>query len=275
MPSLPRSIPPAALLSELGIDTPEDIDIEAIAQHCGATIVYAPLVGCEARIIGYGERAIITINRASSPERKRFSAGHELGHWSNDRGKSILACTENQLSEWFADNPERRANRYAADLLLPARMFLPRAENQPVTFATVASLAGIFRTSITSTAIRLVEQGSLPSMILCSDGKGRKWFTRSAILPDTLWPHEVLGRTTTAFELHRNPSAIPPGPVVLDASHWINHPKARHYVVTEDSIRVNSGLVLTLLWWEDEQQLLDLADEDEQDESDQDPFDFA
>lgn len=62
---------------------------------------------------------------------------------------------------------------------------------------------------------------------------------------------------------------------MLDASHWINHPKARHYVVTEDSIRVNSGLVLTLLWWEDEQQLLDLADEDEQDESDQDPFDFA
>lgn len=274
MPSPIRSTPPAELLSDLGIDSPDDIDVEAIAQHCGATIVYAPLMGCEARIIGYGDRAIITINSMSSPERKRFSAGHELGHWTHDRGKSILACTEKQLSEWITENLERRANRYAADLLMPAQMFLPRAENQPVTFATVGNLAITFQTSITSTAIRLVEHGSLPSMVLCSDARGRKWFTRSAILPDTLWPHEVPGRATAACALHRNAFAIPQGPIVIDASQWINHRNARRYVVTEDSVRINSGLVLTLLWWEDEEQLLDLADEQELDETERDPFDF-
>lgn len=35
----------AVLLRELGITEPEDIKIEAIAQYCGATIVYEPLRG--------------------------------------------------------------------------------------------------------------------------------------------------------------------------------------------------------------------------------------
>ena len=53
---------PAALLDELGINAPSEIAIEAIAQYCGATIVYEPLDGCEARILGSGDRAIITVN---------------------------------------------------------------------------------------------------------------------------------------------------------------------------------------------------------------------
>ena len=43
---------PAAILEELGITEPEDLDIEAIAQSCGATIVYERLDGCAARILG-------------------------------------------------------------------------------------------------------------------------------------------------------------------------------------------------------------------------------
>ena len=53
---------PSEILAELGIREPEDLDIEAIAQHCGATIQYKPLAGCEARIMGLDDAAIITIN---------------------------------------------------------------------------------------------------------------------------------------------------------------------------------------------------------------------
>jgi len=78
---------PEKLLVELGILEPADIDIEAIAQYCRATIVYDKLTGCEARIVGNAERAIITVNISSQRPRQRFSAAHELGHWMLDRNK--------------------------------------------------------------------------------------------------------------------------------------------------------------------------------------------
>jgi Zn-dependent peptidase ImmA (M78 family) len=83
--------PPERVLSKLGITDPKDLDIEAIAYACGATILYEPLTGCEATIVGHEDKAIITVNRNSHRGRRRFSAGHELGHWMNDRVAMRLA----------------------------------------------------------------------------------------------------------------------------------------------------------------------------------------
>ena len=70
--------------------------------------------------------------------------------------------------------------------------------------------------------------------------------------------------------------ATPPGPTEVSAAQWINHPKANLYAVKEDSIRVSSDLVLTLLWWQNEQQLLDLMNEQEEEDSEEEPspYDF-
>src|SRR5260221_11080213 len=115
---------PSKLLKELGITEPQEIDIAAISQYCEATIVYEQLDGCEARILGSGDRAIIPVNSRSPLGRRRFSAGHELGHWLRDRGKVGFACTEQTMNaEWTSINPERGANDYAANLLMPADMF--------------------------------------------------------------------------------------------------------------------------------------------------------
>jgi hypothetical protein len=77
------------LLQTYGITEPEEIDIEAIAYDQGAEVRYRKLDSCEARIIGYGSRAVITIDSDAHPRRKRFSLGHELGHWIQD--KSVIA----------------------------------------------------------------------------------------------------------------------------------------------------------------------------------------
>ena len=53
---------PDKLLRELSIGEPKQIDVEAIAQYCRATITYEPLQGCAARILAFGDRAIITID---------------------------------------------------------------------------------------------------------------------------------------------------------------------------------------------------------------------
>ncbi len=155
--------PPEQILSLLGITEPADLDIEAIAYACGATIVPQPLTGCQANIIGFGDRAIITVNSNSIPTRRRFSSGHELGHWMKDRGQNAFGCLDIQIdSEWTSNNAETRANRFASDLLLPVSMFAPLAKGRPITLETVGDLAGVFRMSQTATAIRLVNYGSFP-----------------------------------------------------------------------------------------------------------------
>ena len=151
-------VAPSSLLSDLGITEPHDIDIEAIAESVGATVVYERLRGCEARIIGTATRAIITVKADAPRPRQRFSIGHELGHWMHDRGRIAFACEHADIaSPWDALlDPEARANRYAANLLLPAKMFKTECAAAPIEFATVRRLtsgdrsvdwAGAFQTS--------------------------------------------------------------------------------------------------------------------------------
>ena len=47
---------PEQVLAKLGISEPGDLDIEAIAYYCGATILYESLTGCEAAILGNGKK---------------------------------------------------------------------------------------------------------------------------------------------------------------------------------------------------------------------------
>jgi hypothetical protein len=75
-----RHVTPAErLLQDLGITEPKEIDLEAIAFHLGARVRYRRLEGCEARIIGRNDAAIITIGEDCSPRRKRFSLGMKSG----------------------------------------------------------------------------------------------------------------------------------------------------------------------------------------------------
>jgi len=259
---------PEALLQELGVQAPADIKVEPIAQYCGATIVYEPLTGCEAYIAGHGRRAIITVNSDASLPRRRFSAAHELGHWMRDRGQVAIACTERQfLAGWDDDDPERRANRYAADLLLPKFLFRPAARKKACTLATAGDLADMFRTSLTATAIRLVEEGDCPSMLVWFEASGRRWFARSPILPDAVWPHARPGRGSLAHALISGGRGPRSG--IVDANEWINHPRARDFEVHEDSVKIGDS-ILTLLWWKDERMVIELDDHDH--DSDRDAF---
>lgn len=67
---------PERLLWSLGIEKPEDIDLEAIAWSIGAKVKYRPLKSCEARICGCGDKAIITVDDGKIPQRRRFSVAH-------------------------------------------------------------------------------------------------------------------------------------------------------------------------------------------------------
>ena len=74
------------LLQDLGVTEPDEIDLEAIAFYAGARVRYRALDGCEARIVGTNDQAIISVGLHSPRRRQRFSIAHELGHWHHHRG---------------------------------------------------------------------------------------------------------------------------------------------------------------------------------------------
>lgn len=261
---IPAGTLPEKILSLLGITEPADIDIEAIAYACGAIILKEPLTGCEANIIGCGDKAIITVNSKSILGRQRFSSGHELGHWMKDRGQNAFGCSNSQMySEWTGNNPETRANRFASDLLLPLNMFVPLAKDRPITLETIAYLASVFRMSRTATAMRLVNHGCFPCMLICYEAGRRKWFItsgkeihRSLIPPDRPQPYSLVAGLL-ANKLDDNKSGD------VRANHWFDRDRAEKYYIRESCFKTGSDSVTVILWWEDEQQLIDIEEEEE------------
>ena len=254
---------PEQLLDELGIIDPAQLNIEAIAFHCDALITYEPLSGCEANIIGKGDKAIITVNSSSIPARQRFSAGHELGHWMKDRGQAAFGCTSKQIEgEWTAGNAESRANQFASDLLLPSKLFGPLAKGRPVTLDTVRDLATTFRMSLTATAIKLVRCGSYPSMVVYYEEGKRKWLISTEGVPKRLFPADRPNESSViGMLLSRGTSQSAPDDIRADK--WFNVYGAERYYVRESAFRVADDSAVTLIWWEDEKQIIDLEEEEE------------
>ena len=181
------------LLQELGITEPEEIDLEAIAYYVNARVKFRALDGCEARIVGNGDNAIITVNSKSSGRRQRFSIAHELGHWHHHRGLRLACNAEEIAGNNKKTSPEKVADSYAADLLLPRYILDPIAENYgPFTIKKIEALSDKFETSITSTAIRLVENNYYPSFLVCHGLRGRKWFVKACSVPQKWFPQESL-----------------------------------------------------------------------------------
>jgi Zn-dependent peptidase ImmA (M78 family) len=118
------------LLTELGISDPVDIELEAIAHCVGVEVQYRRLAGCEAQIIGYKDRAVVYVSPDTSPHRKRFSTGHELGHWYHHRGRSFV-CRSSDIGKPIDEksrDAERQAAAYSGDLILPPFMVGSRLE---------------------------------------------------------------------------------------------------------------------------------------------------
>jgi IrrE N-terminal-like domain len=237
------------VLADLGITDPSEIDLEAIAWTLGARVRYRPLDGCEARIIGNGDRAVITVNDRSHPHRQRFSVAHELGHWRYHRGR-LLVCRADDIGRAGDSRPisERTADNYAAQLLMPGYLIEPIARAHPkLTFQAVRAIADIFATSLTSTAIRLMDIRHTPAVVVCHGPHGRKWFTRSPDVPDRWFPQDNLDSESFAFGILFGGAHDDRTPHKIGADAWFDRWDAERFEVLEQTIRTASDEILTLI----------------------------
>ena len=247
--------PAEALLRSLGITRPDDIDLEAIAWSVGAKVREAELPSCEARIIGFQDQAIITVRNSGDPRRRRFSIGHELGHWVHHRGRSSICRSSDIGNPRAASQLEKQADRFAADLLMPRYLFIPSAAQlKRPDFEGIDELATTFSTSRLATALRCVDIGTWPVILICHGSSGRRWFKRAASVPDEWFPREDLDPSSPSFlvlfgTVERTRSQN------VAASLWFDRRDASRYRIIEQSLKAHGGTMLTLLTFTDPKML--------------------
>jgi Zn-dependent peptidase ImmA (M78 family)/DNA-binding XRE family transcriptional regulator len=104
--------------------TATPVDVHAVARDLGVGVFARPLTDVlSAMIIRHGESAVIGVNESHPAVRQRFSIAHELGHFVMDTESEHFVEFDNQSD---GDPPhynwqkERKANMFAAELLMPA-----------------------------------------------------------------------------------------------------------------------------------------------------------
>lgn len=108
--------------------------------------------------------ATIAINEAHHPNRQRFTAAHELGHYilhsqGRDRFFVDKAYFRGPEASAGTQAAEIEANRFAACLLMPAEMLKEYASRQPLTDLEIYRLSTVFEVSEQAMTLRLTNLG--------------------------------------------------------------------------------------------------------------------
>lgn len=245
------------ILQDLGVSAPEEIDLEAIAWTMGARVKYRQLDGCEARIVGYRDRAIISIDPRAPRRRRRYSIGHELGHWKWHRGKALACQTvESAGVDPRAKSIEREADRFSADLLLPRYLFDPLVLKAGApTLKNIHGLSEVFDTSKLATAIRFVSSRHCPAILVCHDKSARRWFIRSPMIPERWFPSKELHSDSSAFQMLFGQGSELQHPQKIGAEVWFDRSEAERFEIKEQCFQGLDDTVLTILTFVDERML--------------------
>lgn len=238
-----------ALIAQFGISDPSDLDVEAIAMDAGVEIEYQALNGCEATLVGFGDRAIATIKPSAIRGRERFSIAHELGHWNLHRGKSFRCRVEDPDDNLTSDIArEKEADAFAAHLLMPATLFQPavKALGSPG-FREIDDLAQRFETSLLATSIRLADINTLPVILACYTANGRRWYKAASDVPRRWFLRGKLDDDSFAYDLlvHGKQAA---GGRKQPAEVWFENDDAEDYEVHEHCFPSKSGEALVLIY---------------------------
>jgi hypothetical protein len=119
---------------------------------------------------------IIYSTRFSSDGFKRFTVGHELGHYFLDghvhylfgQGQQVHYSDSGFLS---GDAYEKEADAFAAGLLMPKGLFRAAIEDAGQGLEAVEALAEICGTSLTASSIRYALLTDDPVTVVCSAGE--------------------------------------------------------------------------------------------------------
>jgi len=237
------------LIAQFGIRDAKDLDLEAIAFDQGVTVERENLVGCEATLVGFKDRAIATIKPSNILGRERFSLAHELGHWHMHRGHSFQCrVDEPEMNLLGNKHVEREADQFASHLLMPGPIFNPavKALGTP-SFAELEALAREFQTSMVATSLRIAAIDTLPVIVACFSRNGKHWSVPAPHVPKRWFVVDAVNEDSFAYDLLVKGSQTT-GLRKQSGEVWFQNDDAENYELLEHSMPYRNGQVLVLLY---------------------------
>jgi hypothetical protein len=215
--------------------------------------------GVSGMLLRHGDEfGILYATHIPSEGFRRFSVGHELGHYFLE-GHIDHFLPEDGIHTSYAGfisaNPyELEADQFAAGLLMPSALFKRALARRDAGLETIESLATLCKTSLTATAIRYAELTEDAVAIVISTGPTIDFCSLSETmksLPQLAWLRKgtPLPRGTATAQLNADAGRVANGYRIeaeLDIMDWLGG--ARSARATEQVVGLGSyGKTLTVL----------------------------
>jgi hypothetical protein len=166
----------------------------------------------------------------------------------------LLFC-KNDVCNFANDalNPERQADGFASDLILPTYMVDPRLRKMKrLTLAAARELADEFCTNLTATLFKMTVLNRFPMTIVCHNKERRRWFEQSKMIQPWWRPVRALDRQTFAAEMLFNGAAEQNFPRKMPADAWFDFKGCDRFLVEKQSFLLFNDEVMTVLKLPDE-----------------------
>jgi hypothetical protein len=245
------------LLNRIAVAEPDEIDLDLLAWHAGRfRIEDSSLKNALGRLVRGRDGGTIRVSSSiHNAGRRRFTIAHEIGHgvlhapgtpWDSAR----------ELSTWDGSSIEAEANRFAAELLMPGFLFVPRVVGCRPELSVVDGLADEFGTSNLAAARQFIDCTREPAaLVVCrqDDGEWKAWCQRGPNFPYRVRagrPHAY----TAAGEIIDGKGDSTEGLVEIPADAWLeNVADSNRSPVLEDTRSIPAlDMIVTLLWVDDE-----------------------
>ncbi|MCH7693832.1 MAG: ImmA/IrrE family metallo-endopeptidase [Proteobacteria bacterium] len=238
------------------------------------------LVGLEGGLVTPDDKSegAILVNADRPETRKRYTVGHELGHYLNPWHKPTsvedFRCSPKDIgAEAFkagdrARQMEVEANEFASELLMPARLFQASVNRRAgIDLDHILSLADEFFVSREAAARRYVAHAGEPVAVIFSKEGTIRYVKKHPRFPAlNAWSKDAL--PVHSFSQR---SLLPVGEVsdwdIIDGDVWLRD--ARGQRVCEQTLAQRNGFRMTLIALEEPSD-----DDDEQDDGDWAPPTF-
>jgi hypothetical protein len=230
------------------------VPIEAYIEHVGAVLRLDHDLGPDEPgwCFPKNGKHYICVNAKDSEERQRFTACHELAH-------IVLGLPSEHVELPWWSYAKRSPNEiscdvFAAELLLPYKLFKPLVEKVDMSLAAVDDLAERFVASTTATGSRFATLVSAPcAFVLSEQGKVRYASRSTALREANAWVQPRTPLPQGSLSARVRAGGAYDGPEETEADVWFKD-WDRGGVLLEDARHFKQwDQTLALLWFEDEE----------------------